>query len=41
MTQNNNGQNEQPKPRRVIVPNKDLGVDWHKKGQKEAPKDKK
>lgn len=38
---NQKNQNEQKQPKRTIVPNKDLGVDWHKKGIKDAPKDKK
>lgn len=34
---NQKTQNDQKQPRRIIVPNKDLGIDWHKKGVKDAP----
>ncbi|WP_275898102.1 hypothetical protein [Vibrio sp. LB10LO1] len=38
---NQKTQNDQKQPERVIVPNKDLGIDWHKKGTKDTPKDNK
>lgn len=33
-------QPEKKQPKKVIVPNKDLGIDWHKKGPQQAPKGK-
>lgn len=33
--------NDQKRPEKVIIPNKDLGIDWQKKGIKDAPRDKK